>query len=96
MIVVKNTKTSSLSLNYRAQFKMLHLVHDLVVGGSQGQVHGVHQLAELEGGWMSAVAIVALNLTSNFSGLNSNGANGDPSGTSDIAVIVRLVVPLQK
>lgn len=49
---------------------MLHLVHDLVVGSSQSQVHGVHQLAELEVGWMSAVLGITQNLTTNFGSLN--------------------------
>lgn len=76
--------------------KMLYLVHDLIVGSSQSQVHGVHQLAELKVGWMSAVLLVTLNLTTNFSGLNCKWANWDPSSTSDIVVPFRLVITLKR
>ena len=55
---------------YREHVNMLHLIHDLVVGSSQSQVHGVHQLAEVEFGWMSAVPLYTLNITTNFGSFN--------------------------
>lgn len=61
-----------MALHSTEQLTVLYLVHDLVVGSSQSDVHGVHQLAELVGGWVGAVLVVALNQTANFSRLNSN------------------------
>lgn len=75
---------------------MLHLVHDLVVGSSQSHVHGVHQFAELEVGWMSAILLLTLNIIANFSSLNGKRANRYPSHTSDTVVPFRLVVTLKK
>lgn len=71
MMVVMNRIINSIfaDLHFRVQLNRLHLVHDLVVGSSQSQVHGVHQLAELEVGWMSAVLAFTLNLIANFSSL---------------------------
>lgn len=73
MMVMNNIINNTFAaLHFRVQLNTLHLVHDLVVGSSQSHVHGVHQLAELEIGWMSAVSMVTLNLTTNFSSLNCN------------------------
>ena len=75
---------------------MLHLVHDLVVGSSQSYIHGVHQFAEFEVGWMSAILLLTLNIIANFSSLNGKRANRYPSHTSDTVVPFRFVVTLKK
>ena len=58
------------AMHCREHLNMLHLIHDLVVGSSQSQVHGVHQLAVLEVGWMSAIFLLTLNLTTNSCSFN--------------------------
>ena len=84
------------ALHFREQLNMLHLVHDLVVGSSQSYIHGVHQFAEFEVGWMSAILLLTLNIIANFSSLNGKRANRYPSHTSDTVVPFRFVVTLKK
>lgn len=74
---------------------MTYLVHDLVVGNSQGQVHGVHQLAKFEVGGMLSVLPLTLDLTANFSSFNCKWPNWYPSNTSDVIVPFRFVIDLK-
>lgn len=89
-------KTISILRPYTTHLKILHLVHDLVVGTSQSQVHGVHQFAKLEIWWMSAVLIFTLNLTANLGSFNGKRANRDPSSAFDKVIPVRFVIILEK
>lgn len=41
-----------------------YLVHNLVVGGGQNQIHGVHVLGELEVAWMLTVSGLAEDIAS--------------------------------
>lgn len=88
--------TISILWPYTTHVKIVHLVHDLVVGTSQSQVHGVHEFAKFEIWWMSAVLLFTLNLIANLGSFNSKRANRDPSSAFDKVIPVRFVIILKK
>lgn len=71
-----------------------HLVHNLVVGRGQHQIHGMHVLGELEVAGMLTVSGLAEDIAGRLRFLDIQRSNRNPAGSSDAAVIVTLVLVL--
>lgn len=50
--------------------EIYYLVHDLVVGSGQNEVHGLHVLSEFEVAWMLTILCLTKDLASCFGFLN--------------------------
>lgn len=77
-------------------YPIQYLIHNLIVGSGQCQIHGVHVLGECEVARMLTVTGLTENLASCFGFLNIQRSNRNPSYSFDKAFIFTLVLVLRK
>lgn len=75
---------------------ILYLIHDLVVGSSQSQIHGVHVLGEVEFAGMLTVSWFTEGLAGHLCLLHIQRPNRNPTESPHEVVILTLVLVLKR